>query len=122
MMAQLWIIVAMAVVGAAIVAWDIYAAFFGSPTAYPDIDIGRAVRGWGLPYFVGAVVGHYALESYFAPPLWGAMAVMCACGIITITGSTIPVIQTRWRIGLRSFGLLLLGVVSSYFLWPHHGG
>jgi len=115
-------IIVMGIATIAVIAWDVYVAFFNrvdnSVDTISGITLGWSKRIWALPYAVGVLSGHlfWARESGPLLGAWSLPALLVSAVLVFSTGWYCVWKKKSWK--LQGPVLVVLGIFAGHFFWP----
>lgn len=116
-------IILMVLCAAALIAWDIYVAFFNDIPNWADTESGilrRAGRSFvGLPIAWGALGGHFWGPSHHLVPWWGPLLLAGATAVLALTHF---ILRRFLKIPAWSaLVYLILGIPMGAIFWAQRG-
>jgi hypothetical protein len=119
-------IIVMAVCAGVAIIWDIIAVFGNdvpnSEDSISGINMVWGIKFWMLPYTLGVLGGHLFMPGYFLERVsWYGLLILVSVGVGLGTFSLLygdRVSRKKWRISLRAFGLMNLGMIMGHLFWP----
>jgi len=119
-------IIIMAAVAAILIGWDIYVAVGNKVPNRRDtvsgITMGWSLKVWFLPYAVGVLGGHLFMPGVLLDRVTKqGIAILIATAVgLTIVGVVHgdQLSNKKWRVALRAYGLLNLGMIMGHLFWP----
>lgn len=119
-------IIIMGVTSCVLIIWDIIVALFNKVSYDTESEIIQSwfiKKGiWPLAYGWGILGGHLFMPGVFWTfPTWTSYSILILTIIMSLVLGlwlTPRISQKRWRVALRGFALLELGILAGWLLWP----
>lgn len=117
----------MAVTVFILIGWDIVVAFFNKVPNSQDTESG-IIQGWfkvglwPLAWAWGGLGGHFFMPGIFwtTTTTWGISALVLTGVALLLLGlwASPRISHTRWRVALRGFALMELGILEFWLFFP----